>query len=991
MAPTNHNSLTTLASISAGSDLVLNEVYASHTGTDDTEFVELFGTPGYSLDGLSFIAVEGDAFGPGTIDARLDFDSSQVIGDNGFFLIGNPTGLNNNYGVTPNLDIANNFLENSSATYALVETSSITNSSVSGSEVVLDAVALTDGDSADTFFFDAPVIGPDGTFFPAGARRVTDGVDTDSASDWVISDFSLGNDNTPTAGTGEQPPPPSSLTAIYDVQGSGASSPIVGQTVTIEGIVTGDFQDGDADTSRSLRGFYVQEETGDGDASTSDGVFVFESSLTADVNVGDKVRITGTVAEFFGETQISASSVAVVGSGTIAPTSVSLPTIDTVTNRDGELLADLEQYEGMLVEFSDELTITEMFNLDRFGEIRAAQGGRLFQFTNNNEPDVAAFNDHLKDIASRTITIDDGLTVQNPDPITLPDGNDLTSSTIFRMGDTLTDLVGNIRFSRGSGGSGDETYRLMPTEDATLTQGNPRPTGVPDVGGDIKVASFNVLNFFTTLDGAGFSGPNDLPPRGADNQAEYDRQIEKLVNALEELDADIIGLQELENNGFGPNSAIATLVDAVNDTVGAGTYNFVDTGTSFVDAGDAITVGFIYKPSSVELADGTTVEVLTDADLAGLGLGSLPPVFDGPNTNRAPIAATFESLETGGTVTVAVNHFKSKGGSGSGADADAGDGAGAYNATRVNAAIALSEWLKSDPTVSGDKDFLLIGDFNSYQQEDPIDQLEATFDNLFEVFNLIDPYSFVFDGQAGSLDGAFSSSSLTGQVTGVGEWHINADEADAIDYNLDFGRPGSIFDASNEFRVSDHDPLVIGLSLEPKLDTVTVSVNDGNEPMLTIDRDGATSTLDIDQNRPSIDVAGLLTISADAVGSNPARLWIQDGKIGVNELGGDRGKALREGIDDGESLIIDPGDLVEFDGATIQINLGTAADSDISVSFDPADAGASATVSDTAPGEAEITIEGEVTGPFGIAVGGGAQAVSITEISFLSEPETFWA
>ena len=186
---------------------VINEVLGSHTGTDDTEYVEIFGTPGTSLDGLSIIIVESDAGGSnGSIDRRYDFGSTSIIGSNGFYLLGNPAGLGSNYGVTPNETISNNFVENSSYTIALVQTSSITGSSVTGGETVLDAIGVTDGDAGDSFFLGAPVVGPDGSFLPAGVRRMTDGLDTDMVSDFVIADFSLGPDNTPTAGTDDDPP-----------------------------------------------------------------------------------------------------------------------------------------------------------------------------------------------------------------------------------------------------------------------------------------------------------------------------------------------------------------------------------------------------------------------------------------------------------------------------------------------------------------------------------------------------------------------------------------------------------------------------------------------------------------------------------------------------------------------------------------------------------------------------------------------------------------
>ena len=217
-------------------------------------------------------------------------------------------------------------------------------------------------------------------------------------------------------------PPPSNpvVTALHDVQGSGAVSPLDGQRVTVRGIVTGDFQDGDADTQNQLGGFYLQEETPDADPATSDGVFVFDGSTPSiDVQVGDRVTVDGTVNEHFGETQISATrvEVAAAGAGAIPATEVNLPAAATVTNSDGELIADLESVEGMLVTFPQALSVTNLAGLERYGEILLSQNGRLFQFTNVNAPSVAGFNAHLLEIAARSIMLDDGLSIQNAEPI----------------------------------------------------------------------------------------------------------------------------------------------------------------------------------------------------------------------------------------------------------------------------------------------------------------------------------------------------------------------------------------------------------------------------------------------------------------------------------------------------------------------------------------------------------------------------------------------
>ena len=195
-----------------------------------------------------------------------------------------------------------------------------------------------------------------------------------------------GVDGTPFSGCDTGP----MLVTIPEIQGPGRSSPLEGQQVRTVGIVTGDFQGGGNGTDGELRGFYIQEEEGDGDDRTSDGIFVFDGSSPAvDVAPGDRVEVTGTVAEFFGETQISATgggSVTVTGSGFVAPTTVTFPVAAAVENADGELIADLENVEGMLITIQQNLFVSELFNLDRFGEMRLAEGGRLFQFTNGSPP-----------------------------------------------------------------------------------------------------------------------------------------------------------------------------------------------------------------------------------------------------------------------------------------------------------------------------------------------------------------------------------------------------------------------------------------------------------------------------------------------------------------------------------------------------------------------------------------------------------------------------
>ena len=603
---------------------------------------------------------------------------------------------------------------------------------------------------------------------------------------------------TPTNPT-NQPPTPTQY-AISEVQGDGATSPLEGQSVSVRGQVTGDFQDNDADSANSLGGFYVQSSPPDFDFATSDGVFVFDGNNPAvDVNVGDIVTVEGIVNEHFGETQISASSVSIIGIGALIPAFINLPTANSIDNSDGVPIADLERYEGMLVRFPQTLTVTATYELERFGSVQLSQGGRLYQFTNATAPDPAGYAAHREDVGKRSIHLDDGRRAENVWPVRLLDAGANAGFTL-RAGDTITELVGVLRYSRGSGGSGTEGWRLMPTQDPVFDQGNARPAP-PVVGGTVKVAGFNVLNFFTTID----TGQDNCGPagndgcRGADSQQEYDRQLAKTVTAIAAIDADIVGLTELENNA---SASLQALVDGLNAALGAGTYAYVDTGTI---GDDVIKTGFIYKPSTVVLAGN--FEVLDD---------SVDAAFR-DDYNRPALAQTFDRVADGARLTVVVNHFKSKGSNCDAiGDTNLGDGQGNCPATRLAAATSLASWLATDPTGSNDPDVLIIGDLNAYQEEDPITALEsAGFTNLVEAAGGANAYSYTWDGQAGVYDYALASTSLTPQVTTTVDWHINSDEPSLYDYNLFQSRDSAIFDPDSPYRSSDHDPIIVGLDLAP--------------------------------------------------------------------------------------------------------------------------------------------------------------------------------
>ena len=849
--------------------ILLNEVLGSTSGSD-AEFIELFGPAGVSLDGLSLIVVESDQGAQaGTIDQRLDFGPGDAIGANGFFLAASEE-AENVFSVSGDIALPNNFVENSAYTLALVETASLTGGTVAGTETVLDAVGVVAPSNPGDFSFGAPAVGPDGDFLPAGVGRVADGVDTDAAADWRILDaFNPPGDATPTPGGGSgevevtdrliheiQGATDLAGATLVGVPGAADESPLLGTGARVQGIVTQVLPD--------LGGFYMQEEDADadGDAATSEGIFVEAGDSVA---AGDLVTVEGIVAETEGETRLEASSVTVDSTGIPlpAPVGISFPTATVLQDADGDFVANLEAYEGMRVTVPEPMAVTELFQLDRFGTIRVSSEGRLEQFTQNNLPDVAGFEQHLKDIAARSLVIDDGEDGQNPTPIRVPglgaDGT-LDAGDVFRMGDEFIGLTGVLGFSEDDTGSEEPEYRLH-RPDATLSQQNPRPAAPEDVASDFTVATFNVLNFFTTLDTFPDDegvGPNGEGPRGADTNPqaavpgvgptdEYDRQLAKLVEAIYAIDADVVGLVEIENDflagGDSPDLpdaqaprgiAAQALVDALNAAGDDGPYDWVDPGTEFV-GDDVIATGFIYDTTTTRLAPGTTVEILDDSDLGTPGIPVFPnAVFNGQSSNRAALAASFEEIGSGEVFTAAVNHFKSKGSvNPAPGNAATGDGQANNNAIRLQAAEALEAWLATDPTGSGDPDALILGDLNAYAQEDPIRFLEdAGYTDLVRTFAGSDAASFVFDGQTGTLDYALADADLFSQVTGATEWQINSPEADAFDYNLDFGRDPALFTGTDPFRSSDHDPIVIGLDLgtqAPALPTGVVRGGPGDD------------------------------------------------------------------------------------------------------------------------------------------------------------------
>ncbi len=573
---------------------------------------------------------------------------------------------------------------------------------------------------------------------------------------------------------------------IHDIQGSGPSSPAAGVDLAIEGVVVGDFQN----PGGGYNGFFVQEEDADADANsaTSEGLFVYDNTFGVAVQAGDVVRVFGTIVEFNGLTELSQiTSVEVCASGaSVTPASVTLPV---------PALDAWEAVEGMLLNIPHPLYVTEVFGLGRYGEVSLSVTDRLDQPTQVTDPGASALA--LQDLNDRSrVQLNDGATGQNPDPIIYPTP-ELSATNTLRGGDMVTDLTGVMNYAFGA-------YLIEPVGLIEFTHSNPRPVTPDPLDGTLKVVSFNVLNYFSTIDDGvnDICGPaGNLECRGADSEEEFTRQRDKIINAIIATNADIAGLLEIENNA--DDEAVDDLINGLNAVAGAGTYAKISTGTIGTDA---IKVALIYKPASVSPVGNYAI--LDD---------SFDPNYH-DDYNRPALAQTFVENATGASLTVVVNHLKSKGSACDAiGDPDTGDGQGNCNLTRLGAVEVMLDWLATDPTGREDPDFLLLGDFNSYAMEDPIAALEAGgFTNLHTLLGE-DYYSYVFDGQWGTLDYGLASASLLSQIAEVTTWHINSDEPIVLDYNVEFKSTHHITSlySPEPFRTSDHDPIVMGLNLTP--------------------------------------------------------------------------------------------------------------------------------------------------------------------------------
>ncbi len=654
----------------------------------------------------------------------------------------------------------------------------------------------------------------------------------------------------PGAGYVATPPPTDFTGTIAEIQGTGDTTPKNGAKVTTQGVVTASYPGG----TGGFDGFYMQTP-GANTADASDAIFVYAGggSFTAPA-VGDFVQVVGTAGEAFGVTQITPGATGSVTQLATAHDPVApltrLPASDCAVGAcptATELAAAREAHEGEVFDLDGPYTVSNSYSLTNgangYAEIGLAADTKpliapteVADAQTGNVAALTAYNN------ARGIVLDDGSSKN----YTLAASGDalpwITKTHTVRVGAAATFTGPVVLDYRNSAwklqpsvpvsGLGEDTV----TFDQTRT-GNAAPA---TVGGDIKLGTFNVLNYFPTTgqdyvantpnrtcryfadretnpitvrdcDDTTTTGPNEANdangPRGAARTEDFLRQQAKIVTAINLLGADVVSLEEIENSvqfGKDRDDAVSKLVTALNAAAGGSTdrWAFVPSPSAAdlpaLAEQDVIRTAFIYNPSTVAPVGASKV-------LVG------EPAF---GNAREPLAQAFKAKGTRNSAAfgVIVNHFKSKG-----SGADDGTGQGNANPDRVAQATKLADFADAFKSERGITKMFLTGDFNAYSEEDPIQLLEGRgYTNLES--DTAGEESYSFSGQSGSLDHVFANTAALADVKGVDIWDINASEPIAYQYGRYNYNITDFFDGTLPFGASDHNPEIVGIDTPAPID-----------------------------------------------------------------------------------------------------------------------------------------------------------------------------
>ena len=806
------------------SAVTINEAYLSGGNAGaayKNKFVELYNSSDapVSLDGWSLQFRSATATGAPSGIGKLQ----GTIPAKGYFLV--KGGTNNSTSTAPDLPAADvdatGFSPSGAAgTIVLARQDTAVNPLATGSVVEPGNVADLLGYGTSNTFETHVAGAPSGNGDVRSLNRAN-GADSNSNA----ADFSLSAAITPGAAnqtgtpgpTDPVDPGPAAFKTIAEIQGAGTTSPVAGSVVTTRGRVTAAFPSG------GFAGYYVQTPGTGGDLTpanhpASDAVFVFSPSTVDNVQIGDYIEITGAVSEFYGMTQVSVTSEAGLTKLTeaapeVKATGFALPAAESFR----------ESLEGMLLAPQGPMTVSDNYSLNQYGEIGLSGGTTtLVQPTAVAPYGSAEYTATVADNAARSIKLDDGSSTNFlKDAATKAQALPyLTATDPVRVGSPAAFKTNVVL------GYANNAWKFQPLTQLTAANadtvqparfGATRTDAPAAVGGNLKIASFNVLNYFPTtgdqVAGCNFYTDRDGNPitvkdgcnvRGAANAENLKRQQDKIVTAISKSGADVVSLMEVENSAqFGKHrdDALAKLVDALNIAT-PGIWDYVRSPANAPPLADEdmIRTAFIFKKAVAEPLGDAIIHNDTVAFASA----------------RKPLAQVFKPVgATDDKKFIAIaNHFKSKGSAATPDDTDKGQGASNLARTaQAKSLVAFADGLKAS---KGTEKVFLMGDFNAYAKEDPLNVLAASgYVNQDEKAKNADgtaKHSYLFGGMTGSLDHILASPTADSAVTGADIWNINSVESVALEYSR-YNSNVTNYYAPDQYRASDHDPVVVGLNL----------------------------------------------------------------------------------------------------------------------------------------------------------------------------------
>ncbi|MDY5138434.1 ExeM/NucH family extracellular endonuclease [Actinotignum timonense] len=826
-----------------GSGIVINEIYTRGGSSGSTythKYVELYNPSSAAID-LSDLVLGYSASHGKSISSKVALSGSL---DAGAYLVVSAGSNGSNGAQLPEAATSPINLGAKGGIVVLAPSSRI-DAALVDPATAIDLVGYGNASVAEG---EVARVGSNSQMAANSASRIPNGADTNNnAADFSVVPATPGRANDdatpsqPDPGTQPQPGPstgpgtepttdPGTGSAsdsaapvtIAQIQGSGQASPLAGQEVTTRGVVTAAYPEG------GLNGAYIQTP-GVEHTDASHGIFVY-GAAAAQLEAGAYVEVRGTVTEFYGLTEINAGAITALEEKPAAIEPVEIACNATAAQR--------EAVEGMLVRVTGPLTVTNNYATNQYGEVGLACGTQpLWQpserFNPSENPEQIQALDAYN--AANVLVVDDGRSrayfgrnaqTNVPVPYLFADNaaGAAAQAAPVRVGAAATLQGGIIMDFRNN------SWKLQPRFPVTLEDGTDRSTEVVtfentraaapgNLGGDISLASFNVLNYFTSL-GENEKGcraytdregnpiaANRCKVRGAYSPESFARQQTKIVRAINELDATVLGLQEIENtarvSGGDRDTAVRTLVAALNADAQAERWAYVPSPAKVGENEDYIRLAFIYQKDKVR----------------AVGPSQIPNSEWYTGTARQPLAQSFQAIVDGEGVgpefVVITNHFKSKGSLSKKIANDEDVYQGNNNLLRTKQAETLRDWIAAE---FADKPVFVVGDLNSYSKEDPIRVFEkAGYTNLHGHFQP-DSYTYQFSGLVGSLDHVLANPAAAKLATGGQVWNINSPESVALEYSRYNYNIKNLWDES-AFRSSDHDPFKVGLKVIPEKET----------------------------------------------------------------------------------------------------------------------------------------------------------------------------